>query len=192
MGGSGPERPWMKVPVREYQAVWREVAEAWDLARRSEAEADLLRPRLEAEVYDRLAARAATGARLESEFLKAHGRQMTAREREIYRKVSVAGGAAAGAQERVRNARQVWVSGVMEKIRRKQEGNPRRLQAVWAEVVGVEAAAQTTLESYDAARGVAYCTSLNPVAAYGLRRRAGLAEKLSEALGARIMRVVFR
>lgn len=192
IGGTDPDRPWVRVEAAEYAAAWQAAAAALDWPRRTDAERDALRPRLEQMVYDRLVASAVDARRLEQEFEKTHGRAMTEKERLIYARVRAEASVELTPEERARRLRTFWARGVMAQIRRRQDEHPRRLQEVWAAVVGAEAAMQTTLESYDAARGVAFCSSLSSVVAHALRRRPGLAEKLSAALGVKITRVVFR
>lgn len=192
IGGTDPDRPWIKVAERDYQEAWRTAAAALEWERRTDAERDVLRRRLEQMVYDRLVVRAERLRKLGEEFEKTHGRPMTEKERLIYAQVRLEAAAELSAAERADRLRAFWIQGLLEQIRRRQEGHPRHLQEVWASVVGAEAAMQTTLEAYDAARGVAYCSSLSSVAAHALRRKAGLAEKLSLALGVKITRLVFR
>jgi len=192
IGGTDSDRPWIKVGERDYQEAWRAAAAELEWARRTDAERDLLRPRLEQRVYDRLVARAGEARKLGEEFDKTHGRPMTEKERLIYAQVRVEAAADLSAGERAGRLRGLWARGLVEQIRRRQEGHPRRLQEAWASVVGSEAAMQTALLSYDAARGVAYCSSLSSVVAHGLRRKPGLVEKLSQTLGVKITRVVFR
>lgn len=192
IGGTDPDRPWVRVGEAEYAAAWHAAAAALDWERRTDAERDALRPRLERMVYDRLVAGAEDARRLGEEFEKTHGRAMTEKERMIYARVRVEAAVELTPEERARRLRAFWARGLMAQIRRRQDEHPRRLQEAWASVVGAEAAMQTTLVSYDAARGVAFCSSLSSVAAHALRRSPGLAEKLGAALGVKITRVVFR
>ena len=192
IGGTDPDRPWLQVAEADYRATWQAVAATLHWEQCTEAERDLLRPQLEREVYDRLVVSANDARRLGEEFEKTHGRPITEKEQQIYARVRVDQGKELSPAERARRLRTLWTRNLMAQIRHRQNEHPRRLQEAWASVVGAEAAMQTTLESIDAVRGVAFCSSLSSVTAHALRRRTDLAQKLSSALGIKVTRVVFR
>lgn len=192
IGGTSPERPWLRVPWREYEQTWQEVAQELKFSEMAPELRDLMRVRLENEVYDRLASQAAARKCLEEAFYKTHGRAMTTEERAAFARLGDACRRADSPAGRAQTARQILSFHVLEKIRERQESNPQRLQSIWAEIVGPDLALQTTLEGYDAARGLAFCSTVNPSAAYPLRRRTDLTRLLSQALGISIRRIVFK
>jgi hypothetical protein len=193
IGGNGPDRPWIKVLLSDYVRTWREVAASMDWDRQGDAARDLLRPRLEGLVYDRLALQAERARTLEAGFLKTHGRGMTAKERAIFQQADTATmPVAADPGARAARARRTWVQDTVARIRARSESGPNRLQQIWASVVGPEAAMETSLEAVDAVRGIAWCHSLSSVQSHVIRRRPGLAEKLSAQLGVKITKVLFR
>jgi hypothetical protein len=193
IGGTDPDRPWIKVAQADYTRVWHEVAAELKLQDHDDATRDVLRPKLEQTVYDRLVVHAEHARTLGSAFQKTHGRAMTAHEREIYARVrKEKSDTTLTAEGRAQRVRSLWARGLMDQIRGRQEGHPHRLQQIWASLVGAEAAMETSLESYDAVRGIAFCRSLSSVRAHTLRRDPSLPAKLSQALHVKISKVLFR
>ena len=68
-------------------------------------------------------------------------------------------------------------------IERRQNHNPARYQAIWAELVGPDAAVQSQLHRIDPATQTAWIRCHNSVLSADLQRRRGLPEKLTKALG---------
>jgi hypothetical protein len=68
-------------------------------------------------------------------------------------------------------------------VERRQSHNPARYQAVWAQLVGPDAAVQSELHRIDPATQTAFFRCTNSVLSVDLQRRRGLAEKLGKALG---------
>lgn len=193
IGGNGPDRPWMKVLRSDYVREWHEAAARLEWDRQTDAARDLLRPRLEGMVYDRLAGQAERVRALDAGFRKTHGRGMTAAERTLYAQAgALAPVPVVDAEARARTARRVWVQDLVGRMRERSERAPSRLQQVWASVVGAEAAMETSLEAVDAVRGIAWCGSLSSVRAHAIRRMPGLAQKLSAQLGLKIQKVLFK
>ncbi len=188
IGGTDPDRPWMKVARADYHRIWNELAAARAAGRKVR---DLDRVTLENLVYDRMLHERLYLESLEDSFRTKHGRGMTPHERELYARLAPPE-KAPDPRERAASVRRIWMRGLLDKIRDKQEGRPQRLQEVWAAVVGAEAAMETTLEKVDGFKGIAYCRAQSSSQAHALRRRPEIAAKLSEALGVRLKRIVFR
>ena len=71
---------------------------------------------------------------------------------------------------------------VLGQIERRQTHNPARYQAIWAQLVGPDAAAQSQLHRVDPVTQTAYFRCHNSVLSVDLQRRRGLAAHLSKAL----------
>ncbi|NJK92186.1 MAG: hypothetical protein HC904_10365 [Blastochloris sp.] len=80
----------------------------------------------------------------------------------------------------------------MGKIRQTQDQRPARLQQIWADLVGADAALDSNLEGIDSVRGVAYCRCVSSVRRFELGRQPDLAKRLGTALGKTIKRIVFK
>ncbi|MDX6767421.1 MAG: hypothetical protein SFU85_11595 [Candidatus Methylacidiphilales bacterium] len=193
IGGSDPDRPWLKVARADYVRVWKEVDAELARDQPDPAARELLRVRHEQMVYDRLLAQSSEMRGVGDTFQKSHGRAMTTHERELYARISRdRDHSPLTPQERAKRVRSLWMHGLMDKIRRNQSGNPQRMQQIWAEVVGPEAAQDSTLDYVDAVRGLAVCRTTSSIRAQQLKREPGLAAKLGQALGQKITRIAFR
>lgn len=193
IGGTDPDRPWIRVARADYTRVWKEVA--LELARETpdEHSRELQRVRQEQMVYDRLLAQSSEMRGVGDQFQKAHGRAMTTHERELYTRISRKDDhTPLSPQERAQRVRSLWMHSLMDKIRRNQAGSPGRMQQIWAEVVGAEAAQDSTLDYVDSLRGLAVCRTTSSIRAQQLKRQPGLAAKLGQALGQKITRIAFR
>jgi hypothetical protein len=71
----------------------------------------------------------------------------------------------------------------LSQVERRQNHNPARYQAIWAQLVGNDAAAQSHLDRIDAATQTAWIRCTNSVLSSDLQRRRGLAAQLAKALG---------
>lgn len=193
IGGTDSDRPWLKVSRAEYVRIWKEVAAELALQNPDVASRELLRIRQEQMVYDRLLAQTSEMRGVGDQFQKAHGRNMTTHERELYARVSLHDDhTPLSPQERAKRVRSLWMHGLMDKIRRNQSGSAGRMQQIWAEVVGPEAAQDSTLDYVDPLRGLAVCRTTSSIRAQQLKRQPGLAAKLGQALGTKITRISFR
>jgi hypothetical protein len=193
IGGTDSDRPWLKVDRSDYVQVWKEVAAELAKQNPDDSSRELLRVRQEQIVYDRLLARASEMRGVGDQFQKSHGRAMTTHERELYTRISRDDAhQPLSPQDRAERVRSLWMHGLMNKIRRNQSGSAGRMQQIWAEVVGAEAAQDSTLDYVDPLRGLAVCRTTSSIRAQQLKRQHGLAAKLSQALGTIITRIAFR
>jgi hypothetical protein len=137
-----------------------------------------LRPRIEALVYARLAAENRHEARRGLK-LTALGRALTPQEEACFAEAQATLDLAVPANHRSRSA----LDRALGAIEKRQTHNPARYQALWAEVVGSDAAQQSLFERVDPATQTAWFRCYNSVLSVELQRRRGLAARLSKALG---------
>lgn len=196
IGGHSAEMPFLKVPRDSYVRMWKSVAD--ELSARLAGRVNdvgacfnLLAPRIERETYARLAALTARLSELDGQFVKRHGRSMTAREKELYTS-ALDREEAAPLTISAQKVRRIWLNSLMGKIRRAQTTSPDNLQKAWASVVGSEAAMETQLERVDPLKGVAYCRSLSSVRRFELQRQHGLPVLLGKQLKTPVRKIVFR
>jgi hypothetical protein len=180
--GSGSQ-PYLIVETKRYRAVRLEVQKRLLLeARRIGLEIPVdrllrqLKPRVEAMTYTQLAEEAGHDA-LAHVTVAGLGRPLTAQERASF---AAAGGAG---EHSVNSGTQKALNQVLGAIEQRQAHNPGRYQAIWADVVGLDAAQQSHLEQIDVATQTAWFRCTNSVLSYDLQRRKGLAAKLGKALG---------
>lgn len=210
IGGKSNDRPFRKVLRAKYlQALEIELNQ---MRKQSPAEAlhpqwaDLARPEVERRVYDRLARHADELGALEESFERAHGRTMSPHEAALYassvlQKDGEAGeGAEKGKGEskrpdpnaRAETARRHWLQGIMKKVRHRNSTQPEKMQQAWAEAVGTENAMQTSLTFVQRQKGIAFARSLSSSVSMKISRDPDIRQKLSQALGCTITRIVFR
>ena len=196
IGNNTPDQPYFKVLKSEYVLAWKQVANEFSekLAKSvidPESCFELLRTQIEREVYARLSAKQEELGRLHRQFEKQHGRSMTPRELELYAGALklAAPASPAGSADRTRN---LWLSSVLDKVRKRQAQSPNHLQQAWASLVGTEAAMESMLEKIDTENGIAYCRSLSSAGRYSLQHKTGLASRLGKLLKLNIRKIVFR
>ncbi|MFH1067391.1 MAG: DciA family protein [bacterium] len=200
IGEGDADRPHLKVLRADYLRTWREVNEKCASSPDDFLKgklADLQKRRIERAVYDELARRYASMTSVEAAFQKEHKRGMTPHERSLYTRVlQVAEESGSSAHDAVKRrateTRRRVLSDVVQHVENSQRRQPARLQQAWASIVGEEIAQETLLEKVDAQQGVAVCRCLSSTLSFQLRRRKDLASQLSEALGLRVTRVIFR
>ena len=191
IGEGTVERPWLKVTRAEYLETRRLVQEEY-LGRRRATDVDQLR--IERKTYDRLGVREASAAGLREAFRQAHGRGMTPRELELYGKAAGEAGITFQPNLKAKAAgiRRRLLAEVVEKVENRARGGEVRLQELWAAVAGEESAQESLLEYIDRFKGVAYIRCMSSTRRHEVGRRMGLKEQLSEKLGVKIRRLVFR
>ncbi|MEM6821810.1 MAG: hypothetical protein AAF558_07730 [Verrucomicrobiota bacterium] len=190
-------RPYLKVLKADYVRFWREEEAK---SRKSilykklptHRAADLLRLQLEKNVYDRLLAHHQALSHLESATRQREGRTLSAHEKEIYSKALDENPVSLNEQSRAKSNRKRWIHSVLGRIEDRNESHPDRLQNVWQNLVGVEEAKHVCLNNINSKRGIAYCRSTNPAMSYKLRQRQDLPKLLSEALGIKVSKIVYR
>lgn len=205
IGGNAMERPPLKVKTTDYQRVRLEVNRRW-LERARAAGIDLeveklqecLRPQLELETYDRLAAEVHHKKHADDAFTGAAGRKLTAEERRQFEEVAAMGNEAepappmgsteAWAAHNRRENRQV-IDAVVGHIAERQTHNPVRYRTAWAEAVGAETAQQSEIARVDPGEGVVYFRCVNSALSYRLQRDASLPRQLSARLGILVKRL---
>jgi hypothetical protein len=177
LGDGSLSQPYLIVDSASYRAVRLEVQRGLLLeARRAglalpvDALLQQLKPRIEALAYTRLAAQADHDS-LRGVTVAALGRTLTATERACFADTSAAG----AGDERARNRpAQNALNLVLGAIEQRQSHNPARHQAIWADVVGLDAAQQTSFVGVDAATQTAWFRCTNSVLSADLQRRKGL------------------
>ncbi len=206
IGGHALDRPPLKVKTTEYQRVRLEVTRRW-LQRARSSGMDLeveklqesLRPQLELETYDRLAAAIHGAQHADHAFAGQAGRKLTAEERRQFEEVAAMeeeeshgppplSSQAAWNAHNKRENRQV-IDSVLGHIAERQTHNPMRYRTAWAEVVGAETAQQSEISRIDATAGVVYFRCVNSTLSYRLQRDTTLPGKLSRALGVPVKRL---
>jgi hypothetical protein len=184
IGDGSADRPHLAVPAARYREVRLEqqrrlLMEAREQKLNLPADRLLaqLTPRVERLTYAQLAeeARQETARHIP---VAALGRALTKEEQACFaathaldRKPSETGTAHTALQE------------ALSQVERRQTHNPARYQAIWAQLVGNDAAAQSHLHRIDAATQTAWIRCTNSVLSADLQRRRGLAAQLAKALG---------
>jgi hypothetical protein len=112
--------------------------------------------------------------------MEALGRALTPQERARFADTHATCEDRAGAAN---HGAQTALNHVLGAIEQRQSHNPARYQTIWADLVGSDAAQQSHFEGVDAATQTAWFRCTNSVLSHALQRRAGLAGKLSKALG---------
>jgi len=136
-----------------------------------------LKPRIEALTYTQLAGEKDHDA-LRHVPVAALGRALTAEERCHF-------AASRDASDTAKNERtRTALNHVLGSIEQRQKHNPARYQTLWAQLVGPDAAQQSQFDHVDATTQIAYFRCYNSVLSADLQRRRGIAQKLSQALGA--------
>ena len=152
---------------------------------------DQLRPRVERETYEHLALVHHEGPRLDAAFQRLHGRNPTARERELLAPPEERAPVKKKQGEAEKKAQDTSTYGsyragvideVLGQVQARQRHNPARYQALWAEAVGTEIAMQSKFEKIDPGTGIAYFRCFNSTLSFRLQRMADLPAKLSKAL----------
>ncbi len=184
IGDGSLERPHLAVPAARYRQVRLEQqrlllveAQAQGVAVPADRLLAQLTPRVEQLTYTLLAeeARQQTARHVP---LPALGRALTPQEQAHFAESHALGGRALP----TRPARAA-LQEALGQVERRQSHNPARYQAVWAQLVGPDAAVQSELHRIDAATQTAFFRCTNSVLSVDLQRRRGLAEKLGKALG---------
>jgi hypothetical protein len=138
-----------------------------------------LKPRVEALTYAQLAQEGSDDA-LRHLPVAALGRALTPDERKHF------AASRAASENPVRAENQVTrtaLNHVLSSIQQRQTHNPARYQALWAQIVGTDAAQQSQLDNIDPNTQTAYFRCYNSVLSTDLQRRPGLAQKLARTLG---------
>jgi hypothetical protein len=184
IGDGSLERPHLAVPVARYRQV--RLAHQRQLLLEAQAQgfnvpADKLlaqlTPRVEQLAYAQLAEEARHDAARHVP-LAALGRALTKEEQARF--------AASRALDVPAAHQRPAVAALHEalgQVERRQSHNPARYRAIWAQLVGGDAAVQSELHRIDAATQTAFFRCHNSVLSVDLQRRRGLAEKLGQALG---------
>ncbi len=186
IGDGSDTQPYLIVETPRYRAVRMEVQRRLLVQARETGlhlPVDLLlrqlKPRVEALTYAQLAQECSDDA-LRHLPVAALGRALTPDERKCF-------AASRAASERpARAANQVTrtaLNHVLSSIEQRQTHNPARYQALWAQIVGTDAAQQSQLDNIDPNTQTAYFRCYNSVLSTDLQRRPGLAQKLARTLG---------
>ncbi len=186
IGDGSDTQPYLIVEAPRYRAVRLEVQHRLLVQARQTGlhlPVDLLqrqlKPRVEALTYAQLAQESSDDA-LRHLPVAALGRALTPDERKCF-------AASRAASERpARAANQVTrtaLNHVLSSIEQRQTHNPARYQALWAQIVGSDAAQQSQLDNIDPNTQTAYFRCYNSVLSTDLQRRPGLAQKLARTLG---------
>jgi len=188
LGNGSSGQPYLVVETSRYRQVRLEIQRQLLLEARQQGldlDPDLLlrqlKPRVEALAYAQLAEE--TGAdTLRHVPVAALGRALTAEERARFAasravsKKTLPAAPVASSASRALNQ-------VLGQVEQRQEHNPARYQAIWAELVGPDAAQQSWLDQIDPATQTAWFRCANSTLSYALGRKSGLAQKLGKALG---------
>jgi hypothetical protein len=186
LGDGSAAQPYLIVETKRYRAARMEMQRKLLLEARHcglELPVDTLlrqlKPRIEAMTYTKLAEESRHDA-MRHVTMDALGRALTPQERARFADTHAAGeGGSRGASPVAEKA----LNQVLGAIEQRQSHNPARYQMIWAELVGLDAAQQSQFEGVDAATQTAWFRCANSVLSHALQRRAGLAAKLSKALG---------
>ena len=184
IGDGTADRPYLAVPAERYRQARREhqrrllvEARAQGLPLSADRLLAQLTPRVEQLTYAQLADEARHETARHTP-IAALGRALTAAERarfaatrELHEEPKMTGLAAVALDE------------ALGAIERRQNHNPARYQAVWAELVGPDAAVQSQLHRIDPATQIAWIRCHNSVLSADLQRRRGLPALLAKALG---------
>lgn len=184
IGDGSTDRPYLIVAAARYREVRLEQqrrllleAQALQLEVPSDRLLAQLTPRVEQLAYALLAEEARHESRRHVP-LSALGRALTTDEQAHF-----AASRELGATAAPRRTAVSALHDALGQVERRQAHNPARYQAVWAQLVGPDAAAQSQLDRVDPATQTAYIRCHNSVLSMDLQRRRGLPEKLAKALG---------
>ena len=184
IGDGTADRPYLSVPAERYLQARREhqrrllvEARAQGLPLPADRLLAQLTPRVEQLTYAQLAeeARHENARHIP---VAALGRALTTGERARF--------AATREMEDVPKAKgpaSTALDQALGAIERRQNHNPARYQAIWAELVGPDAAVQSQLTRIDPATQIAWIRCHNSVLSADLQRRKGLPALLAKALG---------
>ncbi|MEM1060201.1 MAG: hypothetical protein AAGK14_13210 [Verrucomicrobiota bacterium] len=207
IGGNALERPPLKVKTVDYQRVRLEVTRHWlKRAKSAGLELDLerlqegLRPQIELDTYDRLAAASLGREHADHAFAGQAGRRLTAEERRRFEQVAQMESPRQATDDRFPAAPAQWtahnrrenrrvIDRVVGHIADRQTHNPVRYRTAWAEAVGAETAQQSELARVDAEAGVVYFRCLNSTLSYRLQRDAKIPRRLARSLGLPVRRL---
>jgi len=186
LGNGSDSQPYLIVEAHRYRQVRLEIQRHLLLQARAtelDISVDLLlrqlQPRVEALTYVQLAEEIEHHA-LRHVPVAALGRALTAEEQTHFaasRKVSKSSPTAA------KPSAHTALNQVLGHIEQRQTHNPARYQAIWAQLVGPDAAQQSHLEQIDPATQVAWFRCFNSVLSADLQRRPGLPKKTGQSGG---------
>ncbi len=186
LGDGSATQPYLIVETRRYREARLEIQRQLLVQARQtglDLPVDLLlrqlKPRVEALVYARLAEEGGHAA-LRHVPVAALGRALTADEESHF---AASRAAAEGPARPANRAAHTALNHVLGSIEQRQTHNPARYQAIWAQLVGGDAAQQSQLDQVDPNTQTAYFRCYNSVLSTDLQRRPGLAQKLARALG---------
>jgi hypothetical protein len=184
IGDGSSEQPRLAVPAARYREVRLEQqrrilieARARELDLPADRLLAQLTPRIERLTYAQLAEEARQESAGRSP-LPALGRALTKEERARFAASSALAGPSA-----IPSPTAAALAEALDHIERRQTHNPARYQAIWAQLVGSDAAAQSQLHRIDPATRTVYFRCHNSVLSVDLQRRRGLAAQLTKALG---------
>jgi hypothetical protein len=184
IGDGTTDRPYLSIPAERYRAVRMEHQRRLLVEARTQGiplGADRLltqlTPRIEQLTYAQLAAEARHETARHVP-VAALGRTLTPTER-----ASFAATRALGAAPAATGPAAAAIDQALGAIDRRQNHNPARYQAIWAELVGPDAAAQSQLHRIDPATQIAWIRCHNSVLSTDLQRRRTLPALLAKALG---------
>jgi hypothetical protein len=185
LGDGSATQPYLIVETRRYREVRLEIQRQLLVQARQSGlnlPVDLLlrqlKPRMEALAYTQLAEEVGHAA-LRHSPVAALGRALTTEEQGHF----AASRAASESPARPANqATHTALNHVLGSIEQRQTHNPARYQALWAQLVGADAAQQSQLDLVDPNTQTAYFRCYNSVLSTDLQRRRGLAQKLARAL----------
>jgi len=184
IGDGSHERPHFAVPAARYRQVRLEQqrrllleAQAQGLAVPADRLLAQLTPRVEWLTYALLAeeARQETARHVP---VAALGRALTTEEQARF-----AASHALGTGAAPRRPASAALQEALGQVERRQSHNPARYGAVWAQLVGPDAAAQSELHRIDPATQTAFFRCTNSVLSADLQRRRSLPAQLAKALG---------
>ncbi len=200
LGDGALSTPHLVVDRDKFMAIWRETA-AVLLRQARDAGMELspdqllpmLRPRIEALTYARLASE--NGWSLaQSHNSQRLGRQLTALEQSIFQETQLHGQewqstTSDFARLHAAHTTHTALDSVLSQVAGRQTHNPARYQAIWAEIVGLDAAAQSELVSVNETTETAFFRCLNSVLSMSLQRKTDLPKKLASALGKKVKKL---
>ena len=185
LGDGSATQPYLIVETRRYREARLEVQRRLLVQARQtglDLSVDLLlrqlKPRVEALVYAELAEECGHAA-LRHVPVAALGRALTAGEQAHF---AASRAASEGPASPANRAAHTALNHVLGSIEQRQTHNPARYQAIWAQLVGPDAAQQSQLDHVDPNTQTAYFRCYNSVLSTDLQRRPGLAQKLARAL----------
>lgn len=197
IGGDCLERPHLKVPREAYLRVWREsqaiILEKWKKSSlEATAKAALMRPEIERMTYEKLASEMNSMIAVETSFQQSEGRKMTLHEKSLYGRTLQLSESTRDDNSQMNQKRKLALNHVVQKIFDLHQGDTNQLQAAWVSVVGPETALESILESIDPRTGIAFCRCNNPTLKFQMQRTRDLSARLSQALGRKIQKILFR